>query len=363
MPVKGQTLSVQYLTEVQYGFNQNRANWSNLLRTDVTVPLFWGASLEAAFIHIYKLKDYRVSDDWLTFSNIEEDSNISALAIAGYNQPIGDGSNLFIGVRNMNEDYFTTPVTAFFTNSSCGIYPTISLNLPIANYPVSSFAIHYAMQSEKWGVKGSLYNGVGYNGWRSDNNPFMIRPRKDGIFGLLEFNLNREYGTYCSGVAIHNRLYSDDAILEQEQQTGENTNFKTTLASQAEESKQITTVWWLYGEQRLWQNSNSALYGIAQYSHSFNANTLCRNYGGAGLLWQCESRAEMKHGVGIMAMYASINDAACNHEFTTEVSYLLAYKNFMLQPALHLIHNKSTLQPVAMLRLGYNFSVGRKCDL
>lgn len=357
MPVKSQTLSVQYLTEGVYGIDANRANWNNLLRTDANLPLLWGGSLQAAFIYIYKLKDYRVADDWLTFSNIEEDSNLSALAIAGYNQPIGNYSNLFVGVRNMNEDYFATPVTAYFTNSSCGIYPTLSLNFPIANYPVSSFALHYTFANEKWGMQATLYNGVGYNGWTKRNNPFIIRPRKDGVFGLLEFNLNREYGTYCSGVAIHNRLYRDDDILEQEESTQQNTDIETSLTSQEVCSKEVSTVWWIYGEQQLWRNNTSRLYAIAQYSHSFNKNTFCRDYGGAGLLWENQRKEALTHRLGVMAMAAKLNCEINKQELAFEVSYQLEYKNYLFNPALHFVRNCATIQPVVMLRLGFTFEI------
>ena len=71
-------------------------------------------------------------------------------------------SSLFIGIRNVNEDYFTSPCTALFTNSSCGIFPTISANYPIANYPVASVGIDYKLNLNKWFLETSIYNGTGY---------------------------------------------------------------------------------------------------------------------------------------------------------------------------------------------------------
>lgn len=92
-------------------------------------------SIEASTISIAKTREERLVDDLQTFSNIEEDNLPLALAVCGANWQINDKHSLFFGIRNMNEDYFTSPVTSFFTNSSCGVYPTISANYDIANTP------------------------------------------------------------------------------------------------------------------------------------------------------------------------------------------------------------------------------------
>ena len=60
----------------------------------------------------------------------------------GYTQKFKNQS-LFLGVRNMNEDYFTVPFTSFFTIISCGIFPTISIYYTIATYPLSSLSIYF----------------------------------------------------------------------------------------------------------------------------------------------------------------------------------------------------------------------------
>lgn len=131
-------------------------------------------------------------DDLQTFSNIEEDNLPLALAVCGANWQINDKHSLFFGIRNMNEDYFTSPVTSFFTNSSCGVYPTISANYDIANYPVASVGAHYRFESaigsnESNGsivFQTSLYNGKGSYHFTSRDNVFRFYP-KDGITGTV----------------------------------------------------------------------------------------------------------------------------------------------------------------------------------
>ena len=79
------------------------------------------------------------------------------------------GTDLYIGrqhavcgIRNMNEDYFTSHFMSLFTNSSCGIFPTISANYRIANYPLASMGIHLERKIRELTVMASVYNGVGY---------------------------------------------------------------------------------------------------------------------------------------------------------------------------------------------------------
>ena len=98
-----QAFGLEYTTEGQYGFNTKRANWMNLLRVDLELPIYKNGLVSIATIHTYKLKDYNVADDFLTFSNIEEETNPFAIALMGYTQKFKNQS-LFLGVRNMNED-------------------------------------------------------------------------------------------------------------------------------------------------------------------------------------------------------------------------------------------------------------------
>ena len=152
-----QKLLINYTTELQSDFKKG-ANWVNLLRLDFSAPLGPSATLEAATLSTAKTRAESLANDLQTFSNIEEDNHPLAAAILGIRQPMGN-SSLFIGIRNLNEDYFTSPATSLFTNSSCGIFPTLSADYPIANYPVSSMGIHYELQHAQWSLQASLYNG------------------------------------------------------------------------------------------------------------------------------------------------------------------------------------------------------------
>ena len=58
--------------------------------------------------------------------------------VAGFTWHINDRHSLFAGIRRIDEDYFCSDAHALFTNSSCGGYPTITFNYPVAIYPVSA---------------------------------------------------------------------------------------------------------------------------------------------------------------------------------------------------------------------------------
>ena len=131
---QAQKFSGVYTAEWQWDMNKN-TNFVNLLRLELNVPLWNGGTFEAATLHVAKTND-GIIDDWQGFSNIEADNMFGGIAVLGYMHEWKAG-HVFVGVRNVNEDFFTSDITALFTNSSCGIVPTIGSSYPIANYPFS----------------------------------------------------------------------------------------------------------------------------------------------------------------------------------------------------------------------------------
>lgn len=136
-----QTFSGEYTTEWQWDMKRN-TNWLNLLRLNLNVPVFDGkGTIEASTLHIAKTNETIIAD-WQTFSNIEAENNVAAIAVLGYMHE-WQAAHLFVGVRNVSEDFFTSDITALFINSSCGIFPTIAANYPIANYPFSGLTVYF----------------------------------------------------------------------------------------------------------------------------------------------------------------------------------------------------------------------------
>ena len=128
---------------------KRNTNWLNLLRLNLNVPVFDGeGTIEASTLHIAKTNETIIAD-WQTFSNIEAENNVAAIAVLGYMHE-WQAAHLFVGVRNVNEDFFTSDITTLFINSSCGIFPTIAASYPIANYPFSGLTVYFDVSRGGW---------------------------------------------------------------------------------------------------------------------------------------------------------------------------------------------------------------------
>lgn len=205
---RAQWFSGEYTSEWQWDM-QKETNWVNLLRLNLSVPVWKGkGSLEAATLHVARTGE-SIIEDWQGFSNIFADNQVASIAVLGYMHE-WQNAHLFAGVRNVNEDFFVTDITSLFTNSSCGIFPTIASSYPIANYPLSGLTLYFDVEKDGWTFKNSLYNGAGYNGWKRQNNPFLIKPKRDGVFNMSQLEYEHAWGHYLAGLSIHSRQFAID---------------------------------------------------------------------------------------------------------------------------------------------------------
>ncbi|MGL5683876.1 MAG: hypothetical protein ACRDDZ_12620 [Marinifilaceae bacterium] len=332
------------MTEVQYDCKQS-VNNCNLLRLEADVPISQFGSLNFATLHFVKTRPDRLADDLQTYSNIEEENFPCGIAVLGYSQKVGR-SDWFLGVRNVNEDYFTNPAMALYTNSSCGIFPTISLNYPIANYPLSGVCVNYAYTSNQFSFKSSIYNGKGYNRFNKSDNPFIIKSKKDGVFGLLEINYTTPNENYTCGYAIHSSyVYS---IENNGQETPSTTSCET-----GQKTPKVSSVLWAYVEKSIPLMQRQQINVLGQYSRSVKQNVYCNQYYAVGMQWQTKNRKDYDRVFGLITTVADVVD---QKEIATELTYMhMISNNIVLQPAIHLIKNGKLLSHVAMLRCNIHF--------
>jgi len=204
-------ITVEYHTEVQTNFGK-KYNWVNLLSlmgelSSEKIHKRWkNGNFNIDLISTYKIFDERIAYDLMEFSNIEEENMIINPFLLGYTHR-WERVSLFGGVRNVNLDYFATPYTSLFTNSSAGIFPTLSINLPLANYPLSAVCLHVEYQpTEKWLFKSSLYNGIAHDSRKNPLRSFIINPREDGMISISELKYTQNKfgkGIYSLGIAVH----------------------------------------------------------------------------------------------------------------------------------------------------------------
>lgn len=333
--VSAQTIDMTYTTEFQYNL-RNRTNWCNLLQLEATCPI--GANGRAAITlnSMYKLHAQRIADDWQGFSNIEENNLPCEIALLGYTHQFHK-SEVFVGIRNLGEDYFKSPNMTMFTNSSCGIFPTLSYNYPLASYPLSGLCVDYAGTFGDWTVRGSVYNGKAYSGWRSDDNPFLVRFKQDGVFGLTETTYTTASGRYYGGFALHQRF----GLLQ------ENDGFNS--------SSRTNVVWWGYVDQCLWKVPTQEVNLLVQYSQSAPKGNDCQLYAGMGATWSDFKEQKKRHEIGLFVLWA---DFKFGNEVAGELTYCYNFKyGLLVQPALHVIKNTDGVYTILMLRLSYALSL------
>ena len=189
---------------------------------------------------------------------------------------------------------------------------------PIANYPYSGLTIYFDVTKGGWTFRNSLYNGAGYNGWKAHDNPFLVRPKKDGIFNMSQLEYEHKGGKYFAGAAVHTRQYPIN-------EDGEMVS--------ADESKGKTTCgWWIYGEQSVWKAGDKNISCMVQYSENTSHQNACYRYAELGGAYQDE-----KNECGLSGQYARFQQGS---EYSLEVTWKRQLtESISLQPSFQYIKN------------------------
>lgn len=317
--VDAQEVGGELITELHTDFRNNYV-FMGQLRMHAELPLGKSVRLKGATVSFAKTANEPLVNDLQVYSNIDADNLPLALTLAGVEWSIDERSTLFFGIHNVNEDCFTSDVTSLFVNSSCGIYPTIACNYPIANYPVASVGMHYKYVGERWGLVASVYNGTGYNRFSGRENVFRFCPKSDGVFAVLQGEYKHRGSHYFVGASAHyGELYEIDG-------------------------KRMRSTLWTYAEQRLCGKVDL----IGGYSHAFDGSSPCTDFVGLG------GRVSLGNvEAGIFADYVHFKD---NEECGVELTCKTQLNRFCyLQPALHYIKNHDINAVVGMVRLGVEF--------
>lgn len=302
---------LQYTTELQTDF-KGGFNMPGLLRLEADVPVGNSVSFQAASISIGKTRNERLINDFQVFSNIEEENLPFGLAVMNVVYRPGNRHEFYVGVRNINEDYFTSPVTSLFTNSSCGVFPTISANYDIANYPLASAGIHYAYYSDNLQILSSIYNGIGYSSPWGKEHVFQFKPVRDGVFVISQMEYIGK-GTSCFlGACLHS----------------------------GDDKEQCAETVWGYTECALTRDMSL----IAGCSHAFGSQVSCSDFLGIGFQY-----AIPKAELGLYTDYARMDEGCeCATELTCRIHIS---EHLDLQPAIHGIVQKNMKALVSLLRL------------
>lgn len=324
---------LEYTTEWQTDF-MKKSNWVNLLRMGYSYDMTSHFVFDISTISIVGIQDGNLIRSIQPCSNIEESNLFMALSVFGIKWRINQNSSLFGGVRNMNEDYFISSLTSLFTNSSCGIFPTISMIGTIANYPFSALGIHYVYKRNRWQMKVSIYNGTGYKRIVGHDNVFRFCPRSDAVFNLMSLNYENYRGNYFFGGCLHS------GYLVSGEQTRDGCILSETKDLQKTKQKVIGACWG-YMEQSISPLSSFLL----QLSVNPSREVGCQFYIGGGFNFK-----KRRIDLGAFTNYADFKN---NHECATELTCKISYmKNAYIQPALHFVQNNHFTGCMGLMRLG-----------
>lgn len=344
-----QEFSGELTSEWQWDMNK-RTNWVNLLRLNMRLPLANGkGAFEAATLHVAKTKEETILADWQGFSNIEADNMFAAIAVLGY-MHTWQNAHLFVGVRNVNEDFFTSDVTSLFTNSSCGIFPTIAASYPIANYPFSGLTLYFDVTRGPWTFKNSLYNGTGYNGWKGNDNPFLVRPKRDGVFNISQLEYSAHDARYFAGLTVHTRQHltcGQEGFVTTDGSSASENNGEEAVSTEKTTNK-TTFAWWLYGEQPVWTASDRSVVCMAQYSENTSRKNECYRYAEVG----CAYRDSLNE-CGLSGQYARFQEG---NEWSMELTWRRQLSETVaVQPSFQYVNNANGQFTVLSARLCLSF--------
>ena len=174
--------NVSFQTEGQWNISGGKAGWVNLLEAGIDLELWDDGGMEVAALSSYATGTL-VVDDVQGYSNLDAgEDKAFRLMKAGIGHTFDDKFYVFAGLRSMDEDYFNTPITSFFTGSSYGIFPVVSMEYEVPTFPLSALSLHVEYSpDDNWTVRESLYNGVA-----SDRlgRQFRFCPASDGLLNI-----------------------------------------------------------------------------------------------------------------------------------------------------------------------------------
>ncbi|MDQ6971415.1 MAG: carbohydrate porin [Mariprofundaceae bacterium] len=101
-----------------------------------------------------------VIGDLQTASNIEASRNQFIVHEAWYEHRLGGGVSLLAGLHDLNSEFNASEYGSLFINSSSGIDPSISANVPTSLFPKAGLGLRMKFApGDAWYVQAAVYDG------------------------------------------------------------------------------------------------------------------------------------------------------------------------------------------------------------
>lgn len=292
--------------------------------------------------------------DIQSFDNAENGDN-SFIYQLSYQQEIGKLTLLF-GVNDLASNFQSTGYGSLFTNSSFGVNPALSLNMPVSVFPKNALGLvlNYKF-TDKISAGVGFYDG---NPGSFSDDPYNTKwklSKDEGLISIAEVRYTKHFEDkiqteYKIGALYHTASYnsltnSTDSII--------NGNFAA-----------YCTI-----DQDIYSIDNArhiACFG--QFGFAPGSQNLINFYGGLGIHYHGFLSKKCKDILGIGIAYASINENIVqinspivdSNETAIELSYKYSLnEKVSLQPVFQYIINPGALVAVnnasiGMLRLNIN---------
>lgn len=324
---------VEYDSEVQSDLKR-KANWVNLLSISYNTDIWRGGELDVQTVSVFKTRKNRILDDIQIFSNIEEKNLVLSLFIAGYKQAM-DRLQIFGGIRNLNEDYFNDDLTSLFTNSSCGIFPTISLNFPVPDFPMSSIGIHVEYELDnKLALKSSVYNGVAGFVFSDSQSLFDINLNKNGFFNISQLTYSEDEADKLLLVNVGGLFHSAYSNITDDRQNM---------------LRKLNYTLWGSAEFGVISSDRVDISSLLQLSYASRHLNFCEFYGAAGFVAHNLVPMRVENKVGVVVNYASFQTV---NEKGVELTWKVAAARWLTcQTSFHGIKTGHKYHQALMLRL------------
>ena len=251
------------------------------------------------------------------------------------------------GLMNINSDFMSQPFTDAFSGGSYAVFPTLSLNYSLPNYPTAGFGLSFSYRFNKnWQALTSLFNGR-----VSDidaNNRFAmdwrLNPRKDGFLSISEVKYisdSTQFPAHIFGVGVvfHNKDFS--SIQKSDK------SYKNNYALYA------------FGEHDFYQDKNRTAGVFLQGSYAVKNRNIAYAYSAIGLVangFFSRSHTDIA-GMGLTRLYyqSSENNEIKNRvENTIEVFIKYSLNKYLtIKPTFYtIISHPNPVVTAAMIEFG-----------
>lgn len=167
----GVTIKALYTGETVSGFSGGALNKTGTIYHDnldltMSVDTAKAGLWEGGTLWVYGLRNHGADPTAETIGDLQGASNITApdqfiVNEAWYNQDFADGAvAILAGLHNLNSEFYVSTYGTLFLNSSFGIGPDISGNVPVSIFPQSSLGARLRVKPvEGVYVQAAVYDG------------------------------------------------------------------------------------------------------------------------------------------------------------------------------------------------------------